>query len=95
MSNSLFRDIIKHIIKPEFIKVEINFINFSADIEKYPSKKWNDILNKLAQNKSKTSEKEVLKILKQILEAQRCEIFESKRILKLYEQEVRINTHFV
>jgi hypothetical protein len=91
MSNLLPLDI----IKPDSIKVEVNFIKFSIDIEEYPAKKWNDVLNKLAQNINSISKEEIQFILKQIVRTQRCEFFKSKRILKVYEQEVRINTHFI
>jgi hypothetical protein len=83
------------IIKPEFIKAEVTLIKLNIDIEEYPAKKWNDILNKLAQNINRISKEEIRLILEQIVRAQRCEFFKSKRILKLYEQEVRINTHFI
>jgi hypothetical protein len=91
MSNSLPLDI----IKPELIKAEINLIKLSIDIKRYPAKKWNDILNKLVQNKNKISKKEIRFILEQIVMTQKCEFFESKRILGIYKQEVRINTHFM
>jgi hypothetical protein len=89
MSNSLPLDI----IKPELIKVEINIIKLSTDIEDNTRKKLCDILDKLAQYK--LSEEGLQAILKQILEAQRCETVTSKRILGIYN-EIRINkTHFV
>jgi hypothetical protein len=91
MSNSLPLDI----IKPSSIKAEINLIKLSIDIEKYSAKKWSDILDKLAQYKNKISNKEIRIILEQIVKTQQCEFFESKRILKVYEREVYINTHFV
>jgi hypothetical protein len=91
MSNSLPLDI----VRPELIKAEINLIKLYIDIEKYPVKKWNDILDKLLQNKNKISKEEIQTILKQIVKAQKCEFVKSIRILKVYEREVRINTHFV
>jgi formate dehydrogenase maturation protein FdhE len=83
------------VIKPELIKAEMNIIKLSMDIEEYPAKKWNEILDKLIQNRNKISKEEIQIILEQIVKAQRCEFLKSKRILKVYEQEVRINTHFI
>jgi hypothetical protein len=94
MSSSLPPDVIKEMIKPDSIKIEMNIIKFSIDIEKYSSKKWNDILNKLAQNINRISKEEIRFILEQIVRAQRCEFFESKRILGVYERVVWIKTHF-
>jgi hypothetical protein len=77
------------------LELVLSLLKLGADIEEHPARKLRSILDKLTKHKDKLTEEEFKFALEQAIKAQKCEFFVSKRILKIYEKEVRIITHFV
>jgi hypothetical protein len=90
---------VREIASPETaraaLELVLSLLKLGADIEEHPARKLRSILDKLARHKGKLTEEEFKFALEQAIKAQKCEFFVSKRILKIYEKEVRIITHFV
>jgi len=87
--------VFKNIVKPDLIKIEVNLVKLYIDIEQYSAKKLKTILDELVQYKNKISKEEFLSILERAIRTQRCEYYESKRILGVYKREVKIKTHLI
>jgi hypothetical protein len=87
---------VREIASPETaraaLELVLSLLKLGADIEEHPAR---SILDKLARHKGKLTEEEFKFALEQAIKAQKCEFLVSKRILKIYEKEVRIITHFV
>jgi hypothetical protein len=73
------------------LKIELNITKYISDLRQYPMKKIHHIFEQLVKlGKCPTPE-----LLQVILDAERCEYYESKRILGVYKKEVRIKTHLI
>jgi len=73
------------------LKIELNITKHISDINQYPMKKLQHIIEELV----KLGERPKPELLQVVLEAERCEYYESKRILGLYRKEVRVKTHLI
>jgi len=71
------------------LKIELNITKHISDINQYPMKKLQHIIEELV----KLGERPKPELLQVVLEAERCEYYESKRIFGLYRKEVRVKTH--
>jgi len=73
------------------LKIELNITKHISDINQYPMKKLQHIIEELV----KLGERPKPELLQVVLEAERCEYYESKRIFGLYRKEVRVKTHLI
>ncbi|KUO83532.1 MAG: hypothetical protein AT711_01415 [Thermoproteus sp. CIS_19] len=73
------------------LKIELNITKHISDINQYPMKKLQHIIEELV----KLGERPKPELLQVVLEAERCEYYESKRIFGLYRKEVRVKTHII
>jgi hypothetical protein len=73
------------------LKIELNITKHISDINQYPMKKLQHIIEELV----KLGERPKPELLRVVLEAERCEYYESKRIFGLYRKEVRVKTHII
>jgi len=73
------------------LKIELNITKYISDINQYPMKKLQHIIEELV----KLGERPKPELLQVVLEAERCEYYESKRIFGLYRKEVRVKTHLI
>lgn len=76
------------------VTVIIDIAKLLLDMEKYPDKKFEKILNEL--KKHKLNQENLVNILLAILRNQRCETMEVTRLFGIYEKKKRvIRNHFV
>jgi hypothetical protein len=73
------------------LKIELNITKYISDLNQYPIKKIHHIIEQLV----KLGKRPTPELLQVILDAERCEYYESKRIFGVYKKEVRVKTHLI